>query len=174
MRRAPSNSTRPSTLIWPERGRTSPAIALSTLVLPAPDGPTRATMRASSSIRTRRSNPPRRSWMSRLSTGHALQESSWLVLRAALAPPQPLRGKQRRQRDGDRDRRQAPDRRLAARHLHQAVDGRGDGSGFAGDRGDEGDGGTELAQRLGKAQHRARHQPWPGQWQGDGEEPPPG
>src|SRR5690606_2625492 len=173
MPRALSYSTRPSTSIRPDCGRSSPAMALSTEVLPAPDGPTRATMRASSSIRTWRAKPPRRRWTSRLSTQMPPLRNSWLILRPTLAAHQPFGGEQGEQGDGDRHRGQAPDRRFAARHLHQAIDGRGKGPGFTRDRGYEGDGGAELAKGLGKAEHGAGHQPRPRQRQGDGEEPPP-
>src|SRR5690606_15520732 len=126
MPRALSNSARPSTSIRPERGLTSPAMALSTVVLPAPEGPTSATTRALSSIRTSRSKRPRRSWMSRLSIGlPPAVRGSWLVsfaTPAVLAPHQPLRGQQRQQRDRHRHQRHPPDPELAAGDLHQLVD----------------------------------------------------
>ena len=48
-RRSASNQTSSSSAIRPDAGRTSPAIARSTEVLPAPDGPTSATVRSTSS-----------------------------------------------------------------------------------------------------------------------------
>ena len=44
---------------------------------------------------------------------------------------------------------------VAARHLGEGVDRRRQGLGLAGDVGDEGDGGAELAHRLGEGQDRA-------------------
>ncbi len=69
-------------------------------------------------------------------------------------------------------RRRAPD--LAAGDLGEGVDRRGQGLGLARDVGDEGDGGAELAQRLGIGQHHAGHHAGQRQRQGDrGKHPGP-
>ena len=50
---APSNQGSPSDVIRPEAGLTSPAIALRTVVFPAPDGPTRAIVESTSRLSRR-------------------------------------------------------------------------------------------------------------------------
>jgi hypothetical protein len=55
---AESNSTTPLMRIAPRRGRVMPAIALTTVVLPAPDRPNSPTIGASAANLTARSNDP--------------------------------------------------------------------------------------------------------------------
>ena len=71
--------------------------------------------------------------------------------RAAGAAREPFRRDQRGERDDDGDHHQLQRGGVAARHLRERVDRRRDGLRLARDVGDEGDGGAELAERLGKA-----------------------
>ena len=146
-------ATAPSSTIRPRSGRSSPAIALITVVLPAPERPNSAVTpspavkrdlerrarragaaRSTSSIRCREPSGPR---------GRASSSEASIAAKASA----------------DRDQGQAQGAGFAAGDLGEGVDRRGQGLGLARDVGDEGDGGAELAQRLGVGQDHAGETP---------------
>ena len=71
----------------------------------------------------------------------------------ARAPREPLGGDQGAHRDHDGDQHQPSRGGVAVRRLDQRLDRRGNGLGLAGNIGHKSNGGAELADRLGKAQH---------------------
>ena len=99
---------------------------------------------------------------------------SMISFRAAArgAPCEPFRGDQRRHRDTIDTTTSRSAARIAVRRLDQRIDRRGNGLGFAGNIGDEGDGGAEFADRLGKAEHHAGEHARQRQRQRDGERTP--
>ena len=104
---AVSTSTPPSTTIRPRPGAISPAITLTSVVLPEPErAEQRRHGRPALSKRASRSKSPSRCWM-----------STSMVIRlepsAGHAPRQHFRGEQRGHRDGDRDQRQPHARRAS-------------------------------------------------------------
>ena len=123
-------------------------MALTSEVLPAPDRPKRAT-----------SPPPRGEAGIEQESAQAMLDvdgerhstSSRRLARRAISSD----ASRRQHGDGDRDEGQAQRAHVAARHLREGVDGRGQRLRLAGDVGDEGDGGAELAHGLGEAQDHA-------------------
>ena len=122
-----------------------PAIMLTMLVLPAPDGPNSAVAPPSLANCALSENSP-----SCFSTSTDQHRHAPCKSRAGAAG-EPFRRDQRGERNDDRDDRPAAARRVAARHLRQRVDRRRDGLRLARNVGDEGDGGAELAERRGEA-----------------------
>src|ERR1043165_492926 len=146
MRALESNSTVSATAMWPRSGITSPAIMLTSVVLPAPDGPKRAVTPFAVAKRALTVNWPSRAF-SRFSTSTL---SMLLSVKAHAGPPrQPLGDDERHQRNRDRDQHQASGGRIATGGLRESVDRGGDRLRLAGDVGDERDGRAELAERLG-------------------------
>src|SRR5580704_2581773 len=148
MRWAESNSTAASIAIRPRSGATNPAIMLTSVVLPAPEGPNTPVTPFPLWKRALREKSP-----SRFSTS----TSSMLfpVEAHAGAPRQPFGRHQRGERDHDRHQHQPPGRRIAVGYLSESVDGGRDRLRLARNVGHEGDGGAELAERLGEAEHDA-------------------
>src|SRR5690348_8380315 len=107
--------TSPATAIWPRSGRKRPAIALISVVLPAPERPNNAVSPPALSNAASRRNAPKLCSTATLSMSQPQRA-------AGGALDQPLGDEQRRQRNRDRDERQAERRRIAARHLYQRVD----------------------------------------------------
>src|SRR5215212_1171824 len=158
-----SNSTVSSSTMRPRSGVTNPAIILTKVVLPAPDGPNNAVTPLFASKRTASEKSP--------SFFSASTDSISISVEAgAGAARQPFGGDQRRERDDDGDDNQPARRAFATRHLHEGVDCRRDGLRLAGNIGHEGDGGAELAQRLGEAEHHAGDDARQGQRQRNGQE----
>src|SRR5436305_1583435 len=110
---AASNSVSPSTRTCPASGSTSPATMLSTLVLPAPEGPNSTVSPASATIRQAISVPPSRLARSR----------SKDMQPPARAPRDKLGGEQRAQREQHRDAGEAQHLPLATRQLQRGIDG---------------------------------------------------
>src|SRR5918994_6396281 len=146
---AESNSTVSSCKMRPRSGVTSPAIMLTSVVLPPPTGPNRAVIPLFPSKRTTSAKSP-----SRFSA--STDNISFSVETRAGAPRQPFGGNQRRERDDNGDNDKPACGAFATRHLQEGIDRRRDGLGFAGNVGDESNRGAEFTQRLGKAQHHAR------------------
>src|SRR5271156_4129651 len=113
---AASNSTVSSSLIEPRSGVSSPAIILTTEVLPAPDGPNRAVAPRAAWNRTLSFSAPSCFSTSTVST------LSFPVEAYGGAPCEPLRGDQRRERQHDRHHDQPARFLVAARDLRQGVD----------------------------------------------------
>src|ERR1700730_12300932 len=107
MRLAESNSTAASITIRPRSGATSPEIMLTSVGLPAPEGPNTAVTPSRVSKRALREKSP-----SRFSTSTA--SILFPVEAQAGAPRKPFGGDQRGQRHGDGHQHEAPRRRLAA------------------------------------------------------------
>ena len=101
----------PATAIRPRSGRISPATQLSTVVLPAPDGPTSAVSGASDAKRER-------DRAARRCGGRARPQRTCARLPAERAHEQ-LGHHQRGERQRDRDQRQPRHQRLAAGHLQR-------------------------------------------------------
>ena len=106
MRRSVSTNTAPSTAICPRSGRISPAIALTTEVLPAPERP-------NSAVRPPSAGKMRRRARSCRAGARYRPRSSPSVARQAPAdtPRHDLGSEQRRHRDRDRDEGQPQRRR---------------------------------------------------------------
>ena len=132
----------------PASGRIRPAMTLTSEVLPEPERPNSAVSPPPVSKRASSRKAPSRCRMS------TLERHSTSSRRSALARHH-LGGEQRQHRDRDRDQRQPQRAGIAARHLREGVDRRRQRLRLAGDVGDEGDGGAELAHRLGEAQDHA-------------------
>src|SRR6185503_11721638 len=122
----------------PASGRASPAIRLSTVLLPAPERPKSAVtappvMNAASS--------------EKLPTRQRTSNSS-IAARGAHrgAAQEHLRGHQRGEGQQDREYAEPQRLRVAAGHLGEGVDRERQRLRFPWDVGDEGDGGAELAQ----------------------------
>src|SRR6516165_2695154 len=161
MPRSVSISTDPSTTIRPLSGRISPAIALTTEVLPAPERPNNA-------VRPR----PVRKWMSSSNAASrcAISTSSTASFAgnaSADAPRQEVCGEQRDQRQRDRNQGQPQGAGIAAWRLGEGVDRGCHGSRLARDVGHERDRRAELAEAPGKRQHHAGDDSRGDQWQGD-------
>ena len=126
-------------------GRISPATTCSSVVLPAPDGPTIA-------VRPR-AGPDR--------TSSAMRSRRWRTSTARLIAAPPSAAPARRRRRARRTRRateSAASRQhagVAARRLRQRVDGERQRLRLARDVRDERDRGAELAEGLGEAEDRA-------------------
>src|SRR5207342_1550653 len=148
IRVALSNSTLSSSAMRPRSGVSSPPIMLTMEVLPAPDGPNSAVAPPVVSNFAAIWNSP-----SRFST--STESISVSVITHAGAAGEPFRGDEGRQRDDDGDDDKAHRRGVAVGDLRERVDRRRQRLCLAGDVGDEGDGGAELAERLGERQHHA-------------------
>src|SRR5690242_8797642 len=132
----------------PRSGAIRPAIILTSVVLPAPDGPNSpATPSGISSWALMKKSP------SRFSTSMASISLSVKV--RAGAPRQPFGDHKGSERDENCDQYQASCRFVSARRLREGVDRSRDGLRLARDIRHECNGGAELSQRLGKAQHDA-------------------
>src|SRR5947199_8327477 len=116
-RRAVSVSTAPSTVMRPRSGRISPAIALTSEVLPDPERPNSAVRPAPLSKAASSRKSPRRCSTATLSITPPLQALD--APRGAL--DQRLGGEQCQHRDRNRDERQPQCREIAARHLNEHV-----------------------------------------------------
>src|SRR5882672_5674344 len=146
MSRALSKTASPSISMRPRSGRRIPAIALTTDVLPAPEGPNSAvTPSPASKAAFSRKTPRRRSMAS---------------LRVIARDPaggtvyQHLRREQGRQRERNRNERHAQGLRVARRRLRIGVDGERQGAGLAGNIRYESNGRTEFAE---SARKREQH-----------------
>src|SRR5262245_30490253 len=126
----------------PRSGATRPAIMLTIEVLPEPDAPNSAVTPPAVSNFAASENSP-----SLFSTSTA--SISIPVVSHAGTPREPLGCDQRGERDNDRHQYKSHCRGVATGHLRQCVDRGRDRLRLAGDVGDEGDGGAELAERLG-------------------------
>src|SRR5712691_4185984 len=160
MPRSVSVSTSPSTTIRPRRGRKRPAIALTSVVLPAPERPNSAVRPAPLSNAASSTKSPKRCVTATLSTSEPQGT-------AGGALDQHLRDEQREERDRDRDGGQPQRREIAARYLDQRVDRGRQGLGLAGDVRDEGDRRAELAERASEGQDHAGEDARQDQRQGD-------
>src|SRR6476660_10036612 len=120
-----SNSTVSSSRIRPRSGVIRPAIMLTTDVLPAPEGPNKAVAPLCASKRAAREKSP-----SCFST--STDSMSLSVETRASAAGEPFGGDERHQRDYDGDDNKPARGAFAAGYLHEGIDGRGDGLGFAG------------------------------------------
>src|SRR5215831_12410751 len=129
MPRSVSSTTDPSMTMRPWSGRISPAIALTTEVFPAPERPNSAV----------RPGPLRKCASSVKSPSETLRQK--------------IGGKQRNQRQRDRNEREAQRADVAARGLGQRVDRRRDGPRLARNVRYERDRRAELAEAAGKRQH---------------------
>src|SRR3954471_18916769 len=113
MRALESNSTLSATAMWPRSGITSPAIMLTSVVLPAPDGPKRAVTPFAVAKRVLTVNSPRR-----FSTSTV---SMLLSVKAHAGPPrQPFGEHERHERNRDRDQHQASGGRIATGGLGES------------------------------------------------------
>src|SRR5512133_2406272 len=110
MPRAESNSTAPLMLIEPRSGLPMPAIALTTLVLPAPDAPNSPTIGASTTKRAASVNPLRRCSMSTSTIGGGCEASR-----------QPFGQRQRDERQEYSDDAEPQRGRIAARNLRKRI-----------------------------------------------------
>src|SRR4051812_47038913 len=141
---AVSSSSSPSSAMTPRSGLSRPAIMLTSEVLPAPDAPNRPVTRPSLANAASMKKSP------------SCFETSTRSISASMQAPGGAAGKefggdQRGHGDDDGDYDQAQRRGIAIGSLDQRVDCRRDSLGFAGDIGNEGNGGAELADRLGKS-----------------------
>src|SRR5262245_57830194 len=144
IRRARSNSTSSSNVMRPRSGLIRPAIMLTIVVLPPPEGPNSAVAPPTvSNLATIGKLPNRFSTSTR--------SMSFSVEARAGAARQPFGRDQRDQRQGDRDDDQPQCRAVPGGYLRVGVDRRGNRLRLAGNVGDERDGGAELAERLGEA-----------------------
>ena len=168
MRASVSSSTSPSMAMTPRSGFVSPAIMLTSEVFPAPEAPNRPVTRPSLAKATSTRK------FTELFCDVNAQHGQFPCRRLCGAPREPFGGDQGCQRDQDRDHHQPQCRGVAIRRLDQRIDRRGNGLGFAGDVGHEGNGGAELADRLGKAEHHAGQHARQRQRQRDRQEHPPG
>src|SRR5262245_47928528 len=132
-----SNRSRPLHRMRPRSGAISPAIMLTTEVLPEPEGPNSAMARLALSKRTTTENRP--SCFSTL-----ISITSTPVQPGAGAAREPCREHEREERHRDRHDDETQRRGVAARHLGEAVDRRRDGLRLARNVGDERDGGAEF------------------------------
>src|ERR1700724_2310033 len=116
MRAAESNSTVSSIAMRPRSGATSPEIMLTSVVLPAPEGPNTAVTPLPVWKRARREKSP-----SRFSTSSA--SILFPVEAHAGAARKPLRGDQRGERDRNGHQHETPRRRVAVGRLGEGIDG---------------------------------------------------
>src|ERR1700722_11257728 len=116
MRFSESNSTVSSIAIRPRSGATKPAIMLTSVVLPAPEGPNTAVTPFPVSNRAHREKSP-----SRFST--STPSILFPVEAHAGAPRKPFGRHQRGERDRNRHQHQTASRRIAVGHLGEGVDG---------------------------------------------------
>src|SRR5947207_267444 len=112
IRRLESNSTVSASMMRPRSGAIRPAIMLTSVVLPAPEGPNKAVTPAALAKRAAIEKPP-----SRFSTSTA--SISFSVEAHAGAAGEPFGDHQRRERNRDRDQHQPARRRVAARALRE-------------------------------------------------------
>src|SRR6185503_14185686 len=158
-----SKSVRPPTAMRPRSGLTSPAIAFTSVLLPAPERPKSATMGASAAKRASRRNPPCISVTSTSSMGR---------LGAAAAAHEPFREGERRDRERDGEEREAQDLVVVTGGLRERVDRERQRLRLARDVRDEGDRGAELTERAREGEDRAGDEARPCEGQRHGKEHP--
>src|SRR5450432_1664314 len=163
MRLSESNSTVWSIVISPRSGATSPAIMLTSVVLPAPEGPNTPVTPLPLWKRALREKSP-----SRFST--STPSILFPVEAHAGAARKPFGGDQRGKRNRNGHQHQAAGRRISVGHLGVGVDGGRDGLRLARNVGHERDGGAELAERLGEAEQDAGNEAGQRQRQRHGQE----
>ena len=147
-RSAVSNSTSSPRTMRPSSGVISPATTLSSVVLPAPEGPTNASV----------SRPPRRMSASIFDRRRRCSE------RGSRSPPRPRRQPRASASEATSATTAMTTATTVRRHiagfaagvLRGAVDRGRQGLRLAGNVGDEGDGRAELADRLGEAENQRR------------------
>src|SRR5262245_34239976 len=131
----------------PRCGSISPAIMLTTEVLPAPERPNSAVTRASVSNATSRSRAP---------TLRATSIRSIFALsRLRRAPREELRREQRCQRHCYRDEAEPQRLQIAVRNLRIGVDGKRQGARFARYVRDESNRGAELPETARETKQHA-------------------
>src|SRR5579864_7858069 len=165
MPRPVSVNTSPSTTIRPRSGRRSPAIALISEVLPAPERPNSAVRPSALSNEASSVKPPKWCATATLSMSEAVNA-------ARRALDQDFGDQERGERDRDRHQGQAKRGEIAAGGLDQRIDRGRQRLGFAWDVRDEGDRRAEFAERAGKGQDHAGDDPRQDQRQGDRREYP--
>src|SRR5437763_4090225 len=161
MERLRSKRMRPSTTMRPDCGVTRPAIASTSVVLPEPERPKRATIGASAAKRASSRKAPRRAVRSTSSIGAASPD---------VASHQPFGDDERAEREQHREQRKPQRLRIPARHLDRAVDRERQRLGLPGDAGDERDRRTEFPERAGEAEERAGDDAGPGEREREREE----
>src|SRR6202171_5582930 len=114
MRLAESNSTVSAIAIRPRSGASSPEIMLTSVVLPAPEGPNTAVTPLPVWKRALREKSPSRFWTSTASILFPVEAQ-------AGAARQPFGGDQRDERNGDGHQHEAPRSRVAVGHLGEGV-----------------------------------------------------
>src|SRR5262249_9814199 len=144
-------------------------IMLTSVVLPAPEGPNTAVTPDAVSNCAAIENSP-----SCFSTSTASIYSPWKRMPARRASHSDSTSATSESTIATTTSRPAaaspPGGGVAARHLRERIDRGRECLGLARDVGHEGDGGAELAERLGEAQHETGDQPWQCQRQRHGEE----
>src|SRR5208282_190676 len=160
----PSYSTRSSRRMWPRAGVSRPAIALASVLLPAPDGPNSAvTPGVGDANRAVSWNVPRRSVRSTSST-------ALLAETRPQAAGDEFGDDESGEPEPERQCCQTRGGQVAARRLQRGVEREWQGLRLARDVAREGDHRAELAESRGEGgdgpgENSRRHQ-----WQGDGRE----
>src|SRR5215469_16207615 len=146
-----SVSTSSSTRISPVSGASSPAMRLTSVVLPLPERPKSAVMPGvGASNLASRENSGRR----RITETYSM--SALTAEQDAHAPHQQLCGEQPEQPERERQDRKTQCQHLAVGGLHGGVEGERQGARYAGDVRSKGDYGSELAQPRGEGRDRTR------------------
>src|SRR5688572_15081677 len=114
-RAAESNSTASSRTIRPRSGVSRPAIMLTSVVLPAPDGPNSAVTPPAAWKRATKEKSP--SFFSTSTDSTSISEET-----RAGAARQPFGDDEGSQRNDNRDDDKASGGGFAARHLHEGID----------------------------------------------------
>src|SRR6187551_3476785 len=142
-----SNSVSPSNAMRPRRGRSNPAMALITVVLPAPERPKRAVTPSPHSNAVSSLNAP---CSCSIATDSVITEHS-----PARPPHEEFRTQQRGNGKQDRKHTEPQRRHIPARHLCEGVDRERQGLRFSGNIRYERDGRAELAETARERQERA-------------------
>src|SRR4030095_8544982 len=140
-----SNSVTSPMRTCPRRGRVTPAMALTSVLLPAPERPNSPTTGASAAKRARSTQLPT------CCSG----STSIIGLRSGGACGQPFGSDERENGQHDRYDAEAPRLRVATRCLRQCVDGQRQCFRLAWDVGNECDRRAELAETAGERQQNA-------------------
>src|SRR6266850_2718190 len=157
MRRACGGSSMPAALSYsvlfstemrPDCGRASPAMRLSTVLLPAPERPKRAVTPPPVANAASSAKAPTRQRTSNSSIAAGGAHGG--------ASHQDVGSHQRHQRQDDREDAQAQRLRVASGHLGKCIDRERQRLGLARDVGDEGDGGAELAEAAREGKQHPR------------------